>query len=82
MKIFPKGDEDSLERKVSSSLAISQNSIADLQLLVDKMSRVKNKFEEVWQFHESWVAQTLQYNLFEKEFCEVSYLQVKLAILG
>ncbi|XP_046852917.1 guanine nucleotide exchange factor DBS-like isoform X2 [Xenia sp. Carnegie-2017] len=66
-----KGDEDSLERKVSSSLANSQNSIADLQLLVDKMSRVKNKFEEVWQFHESWVAQTLQYNLFEKEFCEI-----------
>lgn len=58
---------------MSSSLAISQTSVADLQQLVDEMSRVKDKFEQEWTYHQKCVVQSLQYNFFETEFVEVSY---------
>ncbi|XP_046852419.1 guanine nucleotide exchange factor DBS-like isoform X2 [Xenia sp. Carnegie-2017] len=70
------GDEDLLERQMSSCLAISQTSVADLQQLVDEMSRVKDKFEQEWTYHQKCVVQSLQYNFFETEFVEIKNLLV------
>ena len=44
----------------------------DLQALVDKISKVKDKFEQVWEEHQNFVLQSLQFTFFEKEFLSVS----------
>lgn len=63
---------DSPDQDTYSLLPISQTSVQDLQALVDKISKVKDKFEQVWEKHQNFVLQSLQFTFFEKEFLSVS----------
>jgi hypothetical protein len=63
---------DSTDQDTFSLLPISQTSVQDLQALVDIISRVRDKFEQVWERHQSCVLQSLQFTFFEREFVDVS----------
>ena len=63
---------DSPDQDTYSLLPISQTSVQDLQALVDKISKVKDKFEQIWEKHQNFVLQSLQFTFFEKEFLSVS----------
>lgn len=63
---------DSPDKETLSLLPISQTSVQDLQVLVEKISRVRDKFEQVWENHQNCVLQSLQFSFFEREFLDVS----------
>ncbi|CAB4014328.1 guanine nucleotide exchange factor DBS-like isoform X1, partial [Paramuricea clavata] len=65
---------DSTDQDTFSLLPISQTSVQDLQALVDIISRVRDKFEQVWERHQSCVLQSLQFTFFEREFVDVKNL--------
>ncbi len=63
---------DSADQDTFSLLPISQTSVQDLQALMEKISRVRDKFEQVWENHQSCVLQSLQFTFFDREFLDVS----------
>ncbi|XP_028402827.1 guanine nucleotide exchange factor DBS-like [Dendronephthya gigantea] len=65
---------DSPDKQTFSLLPISETSVQDLQALVEKISRVRDKFEKVWENHQSCVLQSLQFTFFKREFLDVKNL--------
>lgn len=51
-----------------------QSSVRDLQSLVDKLVDVKEKFQNVWEKHQTRVLQSLEFAFFEQECMQVSLL--------
>lgn len=65
---------DSSDTESYTLLPILRNSVLDLQLLLNKLIGVRNRFEKFWEKYQTRVLQSLQFAFFEQECLTVTNL--------